>query len=269
MRVRRHEHSANVELGCLLIERLSFTVARRSCASLEALSSFENSMPSGLIYALADFADRLLPKSRASAPAHARAVLAGLKRLAEVEERNPFVTLSATITAGVWVFYRGQRWLLINPGQKFLRVEAAYYANSDIHDAIATYFEPAVRAGTIEKTAREDYHQWRISGEALELVWQFVERLEGPSADEVVLPKGSEHPRYFPGEVREFALAAFEADGRKCPGVEGKSRPHKLTKDDRVEFDHILPHARGGSSSVSNIQVLCTACNRIKSATAW
>lgn len=226
-------------------------------------------MPSGRIYALADFADRLLPKSRYVDPAHARGVLAGLKRLAEVEERNPFVTLNATITAGVWVFYRGQRWLLINPGQRFLRVEAAYYANSEIHDAIVTYFDPAVRAGVIEKTAREDYHQWRISGEALELLWQFVEGLERPNADDMVVSKGSGHPRYFPGEVREFALAAFEAEGRKCPGVEGKSRPHKLAKHDRIEFDHILPHARGGPSSASNIQVLCMACNRIKSATAW
>ena len=225
-------------------------------------------MPSGRIYALADFADRLLPMRGYVDPVHARKVLAGLKRLAEVEERNPFVTLNATITAGVWVFYRGQRWLLINPGQKFLRVEAAYHANCDIRDAIVSYFEPAVRAGTIEKTAREDYHQWRINGEALELLWQFVEGLEGPRAEEMVVSKGSGHPRYFPGEVREFALAAFEADGRKCPGIEGKSRPHKVTRDDRIEFDHILPHARGGPSTASNIQVLCMACNRIKSATA-
>ena len=31
-----------------------------------------------------------------------------------------------------------------------------------------------------------------------------------------------------------------------------------------LEVDHIIPHARGGSDSVDNLQILCGECNRGK-----
>lgn len=36
-------------------------------------------------------------------------------------------------------------------------------------------------------------------------------------------------------------------------------------RDDEVEFDHIIPHSKGGPLSVENIRLLCRACNRKKS----
>lgn len=36
---------------------------------------------------------------------------------------------------------------------------------------------------------------------------------------------------------------------------------------ERLEFDHIIPIAMGGSNTVRNIQLLCERCNREKSAT--
>lgn len=36
-------------------------------------------------------------------------------------------------------------------------------------------------------------------------------------------------------------------------------------KDDEVEFDHIIPHARGGSAEEQNIRLTCFDCNRDKS----
>jgi len=35
---------------------------------------------------------------------------------------------------------------------------------------------------------------------------------------------------------------------------------------DRLEFDHIIPIAHGGSSTSRNIELLCEPCNRAKSA---
>ena len=35
--------------------------------------------------------------------------------------------------------------------------------------------------------------------------------------------------------------------------------------DQNLEYDHIIPFSCGGSSDVSNIQLLCMKCNRSKS----
>ena len=34
--------------------------------------------------------------------------------------------------------------------------------------------------------------------------------------------------------------------------------------DDQMEFDHIIPHAKGGPTAVANIRLLCRTCNRKK-----
>jgi hypothetical protein len=38
----------------------------------------------------------------------------------------------------------------------------------------------------------------------------------------------------------------------------------KCGSRERLEFDHIIPVARGGSSTERNIQLLCEVCNRSK-----
>ena len=65
------------------------------------------------------------------------------------------------------------------------------------------------------------------------------------------------------GEAGSFLdfVTSTVLQGRRCPGF-GKQKPHKVGKNDRVEYDHLIPYSRGGSSSVMNIQVLCMECNR-------
>jgi 5-methylcytosine-specific restriction endonuclease McrA len=36
-------------------------------------------------------------------------------------------------------------------------------------------------------------------------------------------------------------------------------------QDQDIEFDHVIPHAKGGPTSVENIRLLCRDCNRKKS----
>ncbi len=62
--------------------------------------------------------------------------------------------------------------------------------------------------------------------------------------------------RSRPPIPRDLRLAVFERDGGKC--VECGSSFD-------IQYDHILPFARGGATTFENLQILCGDCNRQKS----
>jgi len=59
----------------------------------------------------------------------------------------------------------------------------------------------------------------------------------------------------IPESVR---LLVWQRDGGQCV---------KCGSRERLEFDHIIPLAAGGSNTERNIQLLCEACNRSKGST--
>jgi hypothetical protein len=61
--------------------------------------------------------------------------------------------------------------------------------------------------------------------------------------------------RYIPKEVQKNV---WLRDQGKCVQCGSK---------ERLEYDHIIPASKGGSNTERNIQLLCEACNRKKSAT--
>ncbi|HKQ57509.1 MAG TPA: HNH endonuclease signature motif containing protein [Candidatus Eisenbacteria bacterium] len=63
--------------------------------------------------------------------------------------------------------------------------------------------------------------------------------------------------RHIPAEVRR---AVWERDGGQCTFTSDTG--HRCTERRDVQFDHIDPYARDGSSSASNIRLLCRAHNQ-------
>ena len=63
----------------------------------------------------------------------------------------------------------------------------------------------------------------------------------------------SDLSRHIPDAVRR---EVWQRDGGKCV---------QCGAMDYLEFDHIIPHSRGGANTVKNIRVLCRRCNNIKS----
>ena len=61
--------------------------------------------------------------------------------------------------------------------------------------------------------------------------------------------------RYISSSVK---IAVWRRDQGKCVDCESK---------EKLEYDHIIPVAKGGSNTERNIQLLCEKCNRKKSAT--
>ncbi len=55
--------------------------------------------------------------------------------------------------------------------------------------------------------------------------------------------------RHIPQDVK---TAVWERDRGRCVQCEAS---------DYLEFDHIIPHAKGGASTVQNVQLLCRRCN--------
>lgn len=62
--------------------------------------------------------------------------------------------------------------------------------------------------------------------------------------------------RYIPFHVK---MRVVRRDNHTCQEC------GKHLRDDEVEFDHIIPHAKGGSAEEHNIRLTCFGCNRDKS----
>jgi 5-methylcytosine-specific restriction endonuclease McrA len=66
-----------------------------------------------------------------------------------------------------------------------------------------------------------------------------------------------EFPRRDP-IPRAVRLAVFQRDGGRCVACDSNFD---------IQYDHVIPVAMGGASTLENLQILCADCNRRKGAT--
>ncbi len=217
----------------------------------------------GTTYSIIDFVDRLIPANESEL---FKETLNGLKRLTRLQDDNPWVSIQATVSAGIWVYYKGSKYCLINPAKEFLRVGAAY-RNCDAAGQMETYLAKFVGSGEITEVDSVHLRQWRFPPQALPRLWEYFENLGRPQPSDLETMVGK-HPRFFPSDDRVAALEEFIKGGRICPGVGRRVSPHKITEEDQIEYDHIIPYSQGGASTAWNLQILCVSCNAKKAATA-
>ncbi len=58
---------------------------------------------------------------------------------------------------------------------------------------------------------------------------------------------------------RGVMLKVVRRDGQVCADC------RTIVPDDQIEFDHVIPIARGGATTTDNLRILCRTCNRKKS----
>ncbi len=73
-----------------------------------------------------------------------------------------------------------------------------------------------------------------------------------------MLMKAEASPRNVRGPIsREMQRAIFERDGGVCVECGGNFS---------IQYDHIIPVAMGGATTIQNLQILCSYCNQAKGA---
>ena len=70
---------------------------------------------------------------------------------------------------------------------------------------------------------------------------------------ELIATQGEGASRHIPQDIKQ---AVWQRDQGKCVQCGATSY---------LEFDHIIPHSKGGASTVNNVQLLCRKCNLEKS----
>jgi hypothetical protein len=108
------------------------------------------------------------------------------------------------------------------------------------------YTEPE-KYRELQQYDRRDIECSMREGHSCPVFWHYSH------STETIEPRRS--GRYIP---REIMFKVARRDDYKCQIC------FKHVRDDEVEFDHIIPVAKGGPTTVANIRLLCRDCNRKK-----
>ena len=202
------------------------------------------------------FFKRLVPSARERAGVlMAPSVFQFLFDLDALQENNPSITTAFRMNDGLGIWHNGRLIYLIIPNlYDYVRVVPCQNDKLyEIPDGIKGVYK-------VNKT----YKYFRFSPQSLPALTALVQNL--PNAKMYI--ESLQGSRIFTGHVRQAVLQEFLNSGRRCPGVSGKTKSHRLVSKARIHFDHVLPFVAGGVSALQNCQILCDTCNLRKGSTA-
>jgi hypothetical protein len=115
----------------------------------------------------------------------------------------------------------------------------------------------------VEKGWYVDELERRIAalGTVYSVQWQ-IDRASAPVYEAIEQASAAEE-KQLRGEVRSRHISQ---DVKDQVWRRDQGRCVECGSQERLEFDHIIPFARGGANTYRNIQLLCEPCNRTKSA---
>jgi 5-methylcytosine-specific restriction endonuclease McrA len=126
---------------------------------------------------------------------------------------------------------------------------------------------------TLDKMRRlEDLLGRRITAGDLNALCDFafaagIEKLEKrkfAATDKPRVGKPSSNPRHIPARVKR---AVEKRDGGRCAYVGDDGR--RCEERRNLEFDHVIPVAKGGESTVANVRQLCRTHNQLEAERAY
>lgn len=99
---------------------------------------------------------------------------------------------------------------------------------------------------------------------ALDALIEKLERRRFATTDQPRASRGTHSARGIPADVRR---KVYERDGGRCTFSSDDGK--RCDKTDDVEYDHIIPVAKGGRSTVDNLRLRCPAHNQLEAERAF
>jgi hypothetical protein len=138
---------------------------------------------------------------------------------------------------------------------------------------IRTANMPAVRAWTeslwgskAANPGQQKYHRFRAIPEApphLEKPQRILERMPTLAAKRTIIERYGRHCVFcgIPLISRQVRIAFGRAYPDAAPWGRKNQTQHAAFQCMWIQFDHLLPHSRGGNNSLKNVVVSCAPCN--------